>query len=341
MSAKMTSPHADSALEVGIALSKPDPRERVRRFLTYYGSLTGLVILILVFGIAAPNFFTTRNIITLLQQASVTGLMALGFTFVLILGGLDLSVGGVPGFAGSLVGVLLAAGHGNVFAIACGMAAGALLGMTTGLLVTKLRIGIFLAGLGMSWICRGADLWVTNYDVIHIRDNPAFLRLGQGQIGPIPISFLITGCVFIVMHIVMTRTRFGRDMYAIGGSEEGAAAAGINVTRYKLVGFILSGLLGAMGGILLVSRAGAAVPRSAEAVWIDALLSGVFGATVLTGGVPNVLGTGMGVLFTAVLINGFSQLNVNEFYQMVIKGVALISIVGLGSIGGKMLDVVK
>jgi len=315
--------------------------EMVKRYLLYYGSLTALAIIVIVFSIIAPNFLTTSNLVTMLRQVSIIGMMAFGITFVLILGGLDLSIAGVPGLAGSLVAVLLSKGYGNAFAIACGIGTGLLFGFMNGLVVTKLRVEIFLSGLAMSWIARGFDLWVTSYQTVYegIRGNKAFLWLGQGMIGPVPTAFVLLAGVFVVLHVLMTQTRVGRNMYAIGGSEEGAAAAGINIMKYRLAGLCMSGLLGAIGGILLTSRAGAAVPRAAEGLWLDALIAAVFGTTVLTGGVPHVLGTGVGVLFTGVLLNGFTQFNVHEFHQMLIKGALVIGSVALCSLGGKILKV--
>ncbi len=331
----------DPSPDVNLRPRRLTPQKNIKRFLLYYGSLTGLLIIFLIFSIIAPNFLTATNAMTMLRQVSIIGVMAFGITFVLILGGLDLSIAGIPGFAGSLVAVLLSKGYGNVFAITCGIGAGMLLGLINGLVATKLRVGIYLSGLAMSWIARGLDLWVCKYECIYegIRDNTSFLRLGQGMIGPLPTVFVIAFSIFIILHFVMTQTRIGRNMYAIGGSEEGAAACGINIARYRIAGLCMSGLFGAIGGILLTSRAGAAVPRAAEGLWLDVLLAAVFGTTVLTGGVPHILGTGVGVLFTGVLLNGFTQFNVHEFHQMVIKGALIVGSVALCTLGGKILKV--
>ncbi len=327
--------------DLALGSRKSTMSENVKRFLLYYGSLTGLAIVFLVFSIIAPNFLTGTNMVAMLGQASIVGVMAFGITFVLILGGLDLSIAGIPGFAGSLVAVLLSRGCGNMFAITCGVGAGMLLGLINGVIATKLRVGIYLSGLAMSFIARGLDLWVTRYEPIYkgVRDNPSFLWLGQGMIGPLPTVFVIAICVFAILHFCMTRTRVGRNMYAIGGSEEGAEACGINIDRYRIAGLCMSGLFGAIGGILLTSRAGAAVPRAAEGLWLDVLLAAVFGTTVLTGGVPHILGTGIGVMFTAVLLNGFTQFNVHEFNQMLIKGALIVGAVALCALGGKILKV--
>lgn len=314
---------------------------RVRRFLLYYGSLSALAIISIVFSIIAPNFLTSSNLVTLLRQISIIGIMSFGITLVLILGGFDMSIAGVPGLVGSFVGMLLSQGFGNGFAIACGMGLGLLLGFVNGLVATKLRVGIYLSGLAMSWSARGLDLWISRYETTYkgIMDNDAFLWLGRGMIGPLPTSFVITGTVFIILHIIMTQTKVGRNMYAIGGSVDGAAAAGINITKYRIAGMCISGLFGAIGGILLTSRAGCAIPRAAEGLWLDVLLAASFGTTVLTGGVPHILGTGVGLLFTGVLFNGFAQFNVHEFHQMLVKGVLLVGSIALCSLGGKILKV--
>lgn len=314
---------------------------RFRHYLLCYGSLTGLAIIIVVFSLLIPSFLTIPNFMTMLRQISMVGAIAMGVTFVLILGGIDLSIAGIPGLAGSLTGILLMKGQSNAMAIACGLGIGLIFGLANGLVVTKLRVGIYLSGLAMSFAARGLELLITGYQVTYdgIRGNARFLWLGQGSIGRVPTAFVLVGLMYLITHTIMTQTRVGRNMYAIGGSEEAAAAAGIEVNRYKLAGLCISGLCGAIGGILLTSRAGAAVPRAAEALWIDGLLAAVFGTTVLTGGVPHVLGTAVGVLLTGVLLNGFTQFNVHEFYQMVIKGALIIGSVALCSLGGKILKV--
>ncbi len=332
---------ASTTPRVGATLHGAISQRQFKRFLLYYGSLTGLLIVSLAFAVLTPNFLTATNLVTMLRQVSIVGMMALGLTFALILGGVDLSIAGVPGLAGSLVGVLLERGHGNLVSVACALAVGLILGLMNGFVATRLRVGIYLSGLAMGWVARGLDLWITSYEVKYagIRDNPGFLWLGQGTVGPIPTCLVVFAVLFVVLHVFMTQTPVGRNMYAIGGSDEGAAASGIDVARYRLAGLCLSGLFGALGGIVLTSRAGAAIPRAAEGLWLDAVLAAVFGTTVLTGGVPHVLGTGVGVLFTGILLNGFTQFNVHEFHQMLIKGALIVGAVALGSLGGKILKV--
>lgn len=314
---------------------------RTRSYLLRYGSLSALAAIVLVFSVLSPNFLTLENVVTILRQISVIALIAFGATFPLILGGIDLSIASIPGVAGSLVGVLLAGGCPNILAIICALAVGVLFGLFNGLLTTKLRVPMFLSGLAVSWVGRGVDLIITRYQIIYagIRDNASFLWLGRGWVGPIPAPTLVAGIVFIVTHIVMTQTRLGRDMYAIGGSPDGAAAAGINLNKYRLLGLIASALFGSIAGIILTSRQGAAITRSGEGLLMDSLLAAVFGTTVLTGGVPHILGTAVGVIFTGVLMNGLTQFAVNQFHQQVIKGALLLAAVTLTAIGGKVLKV--
>lgn len=306
-----------------------------------YGSIIALLLIIAFFSVAAPHFLSLSNMTLMLGQMSVVGVIAFGATFVLILGGLDLSMMGIPGFIGSLVAIVLSRGYGNAAAIAIGLAVGALLGMINGLVVTKLRIAIIYSGLAMAWIARGLDLWVSNYGPVFegVRGNEAFLWLGQGKAGSIPTVFLIFVSLFVILHFFMTKTPTGRNMYAIGGSEEGAKACGINIDKYKIIALCLSGLFSAIGGILLTSKAGGSMPRIGEGVWFNVLLAMLYGTTVLTGGVPHILGTAVGVMFTGVLLNGFTQLNVNEFDQLVIQGVLIVLSVFVGAIGGRILKV--
>ncbi len=306
-----------------------------------YGSILALLLIFLFFSLAAPHFLSLSNMTLMLGQMSVVGVIAFGATFVLILGGLDLSIMGIPGFIGSLVATLLASGYANTTAIAIGLLVGMLLGLVNGFVVVKFKVGIMYAGLAMAWIARGLDLWVSNYGPVFegVRGNKAFLWLGQGTVGDIPTVFLIFITLFVILHFFMTKTPVGRNMYAIGGSEEGAKACGININRYKLAALCLSGLFSAIGGILLTSKAGGSMPRVGEGVWFNVLLAMLYGTTVLSGGVPHVFGTAVGVLFTGVLLNGFTQLNVHEFDQLVIQGVLIVLSVFVGAIGGRMLKV--
>lgn len=315
--------------------------KRTRSFLLRYGSLSALAIIIVVCSILLPNFLTVGNIITILRQVSVVAMISFGATFALIMGGVDLSIASIPGVTGSLVGVLLAGGFPNSLAIICTLAVGLLFGFFNGLVTTKLGVPMFLSGLAISWVARGIDLIITRYQLIYagIRNNTSFLWLGRGWVGPIPASTVIVTVVFIVMHIIMTQTRFGRDMYAIGGSPDGAASAGINLNKYRRLGLMMSAMFGAVAGIILTSRQGAAITRSGEGYMMDSLLAAVFGTTVLTGGVPHLLGTAVGVIFTGVLMNALTQFAVNQFHQEVIKGVLLLAAVGLSAIGGRVLKV--
>lgn len=306
-----------------------------------YGSLTALGAIIVVFGILSPNFLTLDNLVTIMRQVSVVALIAFGATFPLILGGIDLSIASIPGVAGSVVGVLLANGLSNPLAIICALVVGIAFGIMNGLLTTRLRIPMFLTGLAVSWVARGVDLIVTRYQIIYtgIRGNASFLWLGRGWVGPIPAQTLVVVVVFAVTHVVMTRTRFGRNMYAIGGNPDGAAAAGINLSRYRFIGLVACAFFGSVAGVLLTSRQGAAITRSGEGLLMDALLAAVFGTTVLSGGVPHILGTAVGVVFTGVLMNGLTQFAVNQFHQQVIKGVLLLAAVTLTTLGGKVVKI--
>lgn len=311
----------------------------IRKIFLYYGSLIVLGIIFMIFSIIAPNFLSVKNVLTILGQVAIIGVMAFGITFVLILGGLDMSVMGLPGFIGSLVAFLITTGKSIPVAIAIGLLTGMAMGFLNGIVATKLKVGILLSGLAFSWIARGMDLWISNYGPIYIPQKHPFLLLGQGNIGGIPISFIVCLLAFIALNLVMTKTSFGRNFYAIGGSEEGAKACGINIDKYKIIGLTLSGLMAALGGIMLTSKAGASMPNAAEGLWFDVFLSALFGSTVMTGGIPHIAGTGAGVIFTGILLNGFTQFNVHEFDQMVIKGGCIILAVAISAVGGKILKI--
>lgn len=310
-----------------------------RRIFLYYGSLIVSGIIFIVFSVIAPNFLSVKNVLTILGQVSVIGVMAFGITFVLILGGLDMSVMGLPGFIGSLTAFLITAGYSVPVCVLAGLFTGMIMGFLNGIAATKFKVGILLSGLAFSWIARGMDLWISNYGPVYIPQRHPFLIIGQGNLGGIPVSFLICLAVFAVLNMVMTKTSFGRNFYAIGGSEEGARASGINIDKYKIIGLTMSGLMAALGGIMLTSKAGASMPNAAEGLWFDVFLSALFGSTVFTGGIPHIAGTGVGVIFTGILLNGFTQFNVHEFHQMVVKGSCIILAVAISAAGGKILKI--
>lgn len=313
--------------------------KKMKNILLKYGSMFALVLIFVIFSFIAPNFLTVNNVITILGQISIVGVMSLGVTFVLILGGLDMSVMGVPGFIGSLTLYMQLNGFSIGLSMLVGVLVGGFLGLFNGIIATKCKVGILLSGLSFAWITKGLDLYISNYGPMYVPRKSVFLILGQGSFFSIPIMFIITFFIFGVLHIIMTQTKFGRGFYAIGGSEDGAIASGINIDRYKIIGLTISGLMSAIGGILLTSKAGASIPSAAEGLWADVFLATLFGTTVKTGGIPHIAGTAIGVIFTGVLLNGFTQFNIHEFDQMVVKGILIILSVAVGAIGGKIVKI--
>jgi ribose/xylose/arabinose/galactoside ABC-type transport system permease subunit len=305
-------------------LASVTERVNPRELLSRSGPLWGLIILCVVMTILSPFFLTFNNLFNVGTQIAVIAILALGQTFVIVSGGIDLSVGSVLGLAGIVFGWATAVANLPLpVALALGVGAGALAGLVNGVLITLGNLPPFIATLAMLSAARGLALVISEGQPL----NPipqAILSLGSGDLfGILPLPVILMLVMWVITIVILRSTYSGRCMYAIGGNEEAARLSGINVSRQKLIIYTLSGLFAGIAGILLTARLASADPQAGFTYELDAIAAVVIGGASLSGGVGNASGTLIGALILGVLRNGLNLLNVSAFWQQVIIGAVI------------------
>lgn len=284
----------------------------IRKYASENGALAGLLLLAVVIAVMQPAFLNAQNLLNVGVQAAVIAIMAFGMTFVVVAGGIDLSVGSIAALA-AMVGALTA---GPV-----GLVVGALCGLVNGALVSYGKLPPFIATLAMLSVARGLTL-VFSEGQPHETDAMVTF-LGSNLAPSLPLPLLLMLAFFGITGLILTRTNLGRRMYAIGGNEEAAKLSGIDVRKQKLWIYALSGLFAAAAGLVLAGRLGSAGPQAAAGYELDAIAAVVIGGASLSGGVGRATGTLVGALVLAVLRNGLNLLQVPPFWQQVVIGVVI------------------
>ncbi len=296
-----------------------------------FGTLFGLIILGFILSILSPFFLTISNLLNVVEQSSINAIIAVGMTFVIITAGIDLSVGSILAFAGVIMASLLHANLPFPLAILTGLLVGTICGTINGLLITLGNLPPFIATLGMMSVARGAALVYTQGRPISGFDN-GFRWLATGKLFNIPMPLIIMVTVYIVASVILTRTKFGRYTYAIGGNEEATRLSGVNVKFHKTFVYALSGLTSAIAAVLLTARLNSAQPIAGIMYELDAIAATVIGGTSLLGGEGTLSGTLIGALIMGVLRNGLNLLGVSSYLQQIIIGSVIIVAVLLDTI---------
>lgn len=300
-----------------------------------------LILLIVMFSLLLDNFFTFTNWITLLNQSSMTFIVAAGLTIVIILGGIDLSIGSTVGLTGVLVAGFLAKGYGIPISILIGISIGLAIGLFNGLIVTKIKIDSFIVTLGSMSIAHGFIFAYTRGYPIYENIPESFLFLGRGRLLGINFPIYLAILIFILVQGLLSWFKLGTHIYATGGNIESARLAGIKVNNVRLIGFIICGILAAFAGIIMSSRLGSGQPNAGDNFLFDAIGAVVLGGASLQGGKGTIYGTLIGVLVISVIFNGLTMLNVSFYYQEVIKGIIIISAVSYNSFSIKYIKLAK
>lgn len=306
--------------------------------LRQYGILIAFLAICLTLSLISPQFLTLSNWLIIFTQVSINALLAFGVTFVIITGGIDLSIGSVVAVSG--VAAALLARQDNypvIVPILGGLIAGLLFGALNGLLITKSKIAPFIVTLGIMTIGRGLALIISKGRPIS-NLSESFNFIGGGDILGIPFPIIILFVVFIICSIVLKKTIFGRYVYAVGGNQQAAWASGINVNQVKMAVYALCGLMSGLAGILLTSRITTGQPNAGMSFELDAIAAAVIGGSSTSGGVGSIQGTLFGVILIGVLNNGLDLLNVSSYYQQVVMGVIIIGAVLLDSWNQKIKD---
>lgn len=289
------------------------------------GLIIALVAIVSVFSIFNHNFFSMQNMINILMASSLIGLVAIGETYLIISGSVDLSAGSVAAFASVLSAVLLSKGVNTVFTVGIVLAVGAGIGYVNALSVTKLKLEPFIATLATMSIFRGFAYILCGGRPIFI-NNQSFIKLGSHRIFGLvsfPIIVLIVG--FIVFGIILNRTRFGRNTYVLGGNKYAARLAGVNPTKITVRLFIMTSMLASLGGLLLAARMNSGQPSACDGLEFDAVTAAVLGGTAFSGGVGTLLGTVLGVFILQGFNTGLIMINVQTFWQYVARGMLLLT----------------
>ena len=289
--------------------------------------LIGLVVLMAAVALYSPSFLTVDNLMNILRQTSINAIIAMGMTFVIITAGIDLSVGSILAFAGAVCATMIAANTPLIVALPATLAIGAVFGAASGSVVAFFGVQAFIATLVSMTMVRGLVLVYTdgrpistgNFDVAD-----SFYQVGGGYLAGIPVPVIIAGAVFAACWYVLNNTRLGRYVYAIGGNEQVALLAGVNVARVKVIVYAISGALSALAGIILSARLESAQPTAGLAYELDAIAAVVLGGTSLAGGRGRITGTLIGALIIGVLNNGLDLLNVSAYWQTIVKGSIIV-----------------
>lgn len=290
------------------------------------GTLAGLLGLCVLLWILTPYFLTVSNLLNVLEQTSINAIVAVGMTYVIISGGIDLSVGSLLALAGVVLATVLHQDVPMAMAIAAALVIGALFGSLSGAAITWGRLPPFIATLGMMSIARGCALLFTEGRPVSAFDA-AFRSVATARIAGIPAPVFVTAAVYLVGHFVLSETKFGRYVYALGGNEEATRLSGVNVRLYKSAVYAVSGLTSAIAAVLLTARLNSAQPIAGIMYELDAIAAVVIGGTSLVGGEGSLGGTLIGALIMGVLRNGLNLLSVSSFMQQVVIGLVIVGAV--------------
>lgn len=304
-----------------------DSKLDIKNVLIKYKSLVGLLLLVGIISILSPSFLSTKNIFNILRQTSVNAIIAAGMTFVILTGGIDLSVGSILAISGAICASLLVSGQNIVVAIVISILIGAVVGFLNGFVISKGKLQPFIATLATMTILRGLTLVFTDGKPITLGSGDLainFGKIGGGEIFSIPTPAIIMIVVFLVCAYILNSTKMGRYTYALGSNEEATKLSGLNTDKIKIWVYTISGILSALAGVIITSRLYSAQPTAGTGYELDAIAAVVLGGTSLTGGKGKITGTIIGALIIGVLSNALNILDVSSYYQMMVKGVVIL-----------------
>lgn len=295
----------------------------IKKIMDKIGSLLILLVLVIVMGVISPKFFALDNLKNIGIQASVNVVLSVGMLMVIIIGGIDLSIGAVLATSGIAAAYLMRAGCPIFWAMLISCFAGAALGAMNGFIVTYMKLPPFVATLGTTGIFRGVSLLITNG--LPVSQLPEGLRvIGQGTLLGIPNPIVLMVIVAVIIHILLVYTSYGRSLYAIGSNYEATRLSGIAIKRNTMLTYTIEGFLAAVAGVILLGRLAVAQPNAALGYESNAIAAAVIGGASFSGGRGSVKGSLVGALIISVLNNGFTLLGMNSFVQQIAIGVVVV-----------------
>jgi ribose transport system permease protein len=299
----------------------------IKRVIKQQRPLAVLIIMCVIMSILNDRFWTWDNILTVLRQSSINGVIAAGMTFAILIGGIDLSVGSVLAICGAISATLISSGMNAFLVVLLTLFFGLAVGLCNGMLISKGRLQPFIATLGTMSLLRGFTLVYTSGKPISIRGgsgSEAFSKIGTGYLFNLPIPIYIMIFVFITAYYVLRHLRMGRYVYALGSNEEATMYSAIKTDKVKVFVYSASGLLAALAGIIVTARLGSAQPTAGAGYEMDAIAAVVLGGTSMSGGIGTITGTAIGVLIIGLLNNALNLLQVPSYYQDVAKGAVIL-----------------
>ncbi len=316
------------------AVSEPGKKKTLGSILGRFGAFFGLIFLVLFLSITSDVFLSGSNLSNIARQATVNAFLSVGLLLAIITAGIDLSVGSILALSMCTLAILaIKMGINPYVAMLACLAMGTFFGWINGVLLTKLHLPHpFIATLGTQNIARGLALIITDSSPVSGFDRagaPEVLTLGAGSVGPIPVALIAVFVVYILFHILLTRTPFGRHIYAVGGNVSAARLSGINVNKTLMVVYSLSGLLAGLAALMLAGRTNSGFPNAGVGYETDAIAAVIIGGASFSGGSGTIGGTAIGVLLIAVLRNGLVLLNVPTEWQTVAIGLVIIGAVSI------------
>lgn len=292
-----------------------------------------IIAIVIAMSFASPVFMTSKNIINIIRQISINGIIAVGMTFVILTGGIDLSVGAVVAITSVICGYLLEQGANWFVACLAALAVSLMFGTVNGGLIAYVRFQPFIATLAMVTMGNGFALAFSDGKPFTIK-NEAFLAIGQGYVGAVPIPIILLVLVVVVGLIILKTTTFGRYVFAIGGNENAAKLSGVRTRRIKLMVYVLSSFCAAIVGLILSARISSGQPTAGQGYELDAIAATAIGGTSMSGGVGSLTGTVFGFVILGLVTNSMNLLNINSFYQQIVKGILIILAVFLDMTSG-------
>lgn len=283
-----------------------------------------VLVMMVILSFATKNFLTTNNLRNLVRQTSVNGIIALGMTFVIISGGIDLSVGSIVGVSSIVISKLLVSGMPIFPALVLALLVCTFLGIIDGVIIYYGKVPPFIATLGMMQAARGIVMLLSSARMIAGLPK-AFTKFSQGIIIGLPSLFFVWLLVILITYVLTTKTVFGRNVFAFGSNIEAARLSGINVANVTISVYALCGLLSGLAGVLMTSRLGNGIPTAGQGYEMDAIASAVVGGASLSGGSGTIIGTVLGALLISVIQNGGNLLGINSFILQIIVGVLIVA----------------
>lgn len=312
-------------------------------FYNKYGTIIILLVMVAVVTGIEPKFIGFDNIMNIFKQVSINGLIAFGMTFVILTGGIDLSVGAIVGLTGMVMGLMINNGTNEIIAMIAALVLGAILGYINGFFVANMKLQAFIVTLATMTTYAGITLLISDArpasgitkKVEGVSQAPVVNFFSQGEIFGLPFPMILMFIMLIILMVLLHKTKFGRGVYAIGGNEEVARLSSIPTNRYKRLVYTISGFMASLAGIILVSRLSSAQPTAGDGFELDAIAAVVIGGTSLAGGKGRIFGTFIGVLIIGVLNTGLNLIGISSFWQQIIKGLVILGAVLLDRKGSR------